>query len=208
MSRKWKRVVDLGAVDGEQRLFTPAAANVERRGEIAAGDSGQHLEHAHGVIGQMRHALHVLAIEKGLAGARGREANAAGGDVDGFDALEVIVGDRHFGRGRRHGVAHDQPVAIGCVYRAQIPGREDLAQQLVDARGRRHFAQGHRGLNQRAAVDDAIAARIQRRQHRFEAWRRRATERSPPRGHSARDRCSAAPTPDASTHRIANHLTR
>ena len=70
---KVKAVVDLRAVDGEQRFFTPAAADVERRGEIAAGDSGQHLEHAHRVIGQVRHPLDVRAIEKGLAGARGRE---------------------------------------------------------------------------------------------------------------------------------------
>ncbi len=54
-----ERVVDLGAVDGEQRFFTPAAANVERGAEVTTGDPGQHLEHSNGVIGEVRHALHV-----------------------------------------------------------------------------------------------------------------------------------------------------
>ena len=66
---KVKAVVDLRAVDGEQRFFAPAAADVERRGDISASHAGQDLEHAHRVIREMRHALNFLTIEEGFAGA-------------------------------------------------------------------------------------------------------------------------------------------
>ena len=129
-----KAVVDLGAVDREQRLFAPSATDVERGGKIAAGDAGQHLEHADGVVGEMRHALDIFAIEKGLAGARGGQQHPACRDVDGLQLS-------HFGRRRRVGrgfgglvAGDDEPVAIVRMHGAKLPRRENLAQQILDAR--------------------------------------------------------------------------
>ena len=88
---KMKGVVYFGAVDGQQRLLAAPTTDVERSAEVATRNTGQHLEHAHRIVGQVRHALHVLALEEHLAGSGDCQPQARPSHVDDVDGLRADV---------------------------------------------------------------------------------------------------------------------
>jgi hypothetical protein len=172
-----KRLEELLPVQLDQRLAGQAAANVELRRRAVARHARHDPDHAIEVVGEVRHAPDLLAVERHAGGGRVADQRVAGHDVDlaeggdgkepqgdfrnlAFDDLHRLLRHREPGEPRLDDMAPradagqgELPLRIGEHARSGA-AEEDLGAGERSAFGIAHRA-GHGGGVRRSAQAEA-----------------------------------------------------